>query len=74
MKSIRLKDVLTGEVLDIQFDSEENTININGIDVERKRALEDAEDEFVFGFVTPGTTKLYHLSRVEIEQMRDIQD
>jgi hypothetical protein len=72
MKRISLKDTMTGETLDIEFDLDANIMRINGEIVIRKREFESDDNQRVYGPPFPGATKLYHLTRVETEQMRKL--
>jgi len=69
---IKIKDALTGEDLEISYDLAIDKMVINGVEVVRKKALESNPEEFVFGMSTPGTSKLFHLSKEQIEQMKQL--
>jgi len=70
MKTITLSDTKTGEQLEIEFDLDADKITINGEPVVRKRPLESNEDQFVYGPPDPGPTKIYHLNRQQVDQMK----
>jgi len=71
-KSITLNDILTGEELHIEFNISIDKIEINGVRVKRVRALESNENQFVFSPIGTSPSKLYHLSREQIEWMKSL--
>jgi hypothetical protein len=70
MKTINLLDAMTGKQLEIRFDLEADKMEINGTSVERKRPLESDENQFVYGSTVKGDTKIYHLNKDQINEIR----
>lgn len=68
-KEIILKDILTGEELHIEFNLRTDKVEINGVRVKRAQALESNENQFVF-LPDGDRTKMYHLSRKQIDKMK----
>lgn len=72
MKTIEIKDIMTGEKLEIKFDLVLDKMEINGIEVVRRSALESNDEQFVFGSMVPGDLKIYHLSKDQITKMKSM--
>lgn len=72
MRKITLQDAMTGKQLDIEFDLDADKIRINGEEVIRKRALESNDDQFVYGPPSSGPTIIFHLTRDQVEKMKEL--
>jgi hypothetical protein len=71
-KSITLNDILTGEELHIEFNLDTDQTKINGVQVKRARVLESHENQIIFIPTGTSLSKMYHLSRQQIEWMKSL--
>lgn len=72
MKTLELKDIRTGEKLEIKFDLVSDKMEINGEEVFRQIALESDDEQFVFSSNIPGDLKIYHLSKEQITEIKSM--
>ncbi len=72
MKTIDLKDAISGKDLHIEFDLDDDIMFINGQRVERKRPLEANDDEYVYGPSGSGPTEIHQLSKAQLNQIRSL--
>lgn len=69
MKTVTVRDAMTGKSLSIEVDVEADTMTINGVEVERQRPLEDQDDVFVYGpkgHSGPLAPEIYHVKKEDI--------
>lgn len=83
MKTIELRDHFSGRPLNIEFELDQNNLiismkingvivsmKINGVIVERKTALEDNDDVYIYGPISPSILEIVHLNKSQLDQMR----
>lgn len=68
----KLQDVITGNVLDVEFDLDEDKIFIDGEEVIRRKDLESNDDEFVYTPPSKSPTHYYTLNQDAIDKMKDL--
>ncbi len=72
-KSLTVNDARTGRSLTIEVDIEADWMKINGEEVERKRPLENTDDEFVYGpksHAGPIAPEIYHVKKDQIQEIK----
>lgn len=69
MNKVTIADNRTGEILDIEYNSNSRKYSVNSIDVIRQQPLESNENEFVFSSINTVVPKLYHVLVEEIKSL-----
>ena len=76
MKTINLTDALSGQPLRVEYELGQNNMitkmKINGILVERKTALEQRSDVFIYGPIGNTSSELFHLYKSQLNVMRSL--
>ena len=73
MKTIDLKDAVSGKELHIEFDLDKDIMIINGVKVERNKPFEQNDDMYIY--VPIGSKSLetyYQLNKAQLNQMHAI--
>ena len=76
MKTINLTDALSDQPLRVEYELGQNNMitkmKINGILVERKTALEQRSDVFIYGPIGNASSELFHLYKSQLNVMRSL--